>query len=56
MLRPGVDVRLEAAGLLAMSAKLGTRSVVDQRGPESTTTVLDHHLNRIFRTSEAVST
>ncbi|WP_215447815.1 TetR/AcrR family transcriptional regulator [Streptomyces sp. ATCC 21386] len=56
LLEPGVDARLEAAGLLAMSAGLGTGILVGQRSPESATKVLDHHLNRIFRTGEAVVT
>ncbi|CAL9560177.1 HTH-type transcriptional regulator BetI [Streptomyces sp. enrichment culture] len=54
LLEPGVDARLEAAGLLAMSAGLGTGVLVGQRSPESATTVLSHHLNRIFRTGDAV--
>ncbi|MFE6593694.1 TetR/AcrR family transcriptional regulator [Streptomyces sp. NPDC057781] len=56
LLEPGVDARLEAAGLLAMSAGLGTGILVGQRSPESATTVLDHHLNRIFRTGDEVLT
>ncbi|WP_037669863.1 TetR/AcrR family transcriptional regulator [Streptomyces griseus] len=56
LLEPGADARLEAAGLLAMSAGLGTSILVGQRSPESATTVLDHHLNRIFRTGKAVLT
>ncbi|MFE9030412.1 TetR/AcrR family transcriptional regulator [Streptomyces iakyrus] len=54
LLEPGVDARLEAAGLLAMSAGLGTGVLVGQRSPESAITVLSHHLNRIFRTGDAV--
>ncbi|GAA4888981.1 TetR/AcrR family transcriptional regulator [Streptomyces coeruleoprunus] len=49
LLRPGVDPGLEAAGLLAMSAGLGTGVLVGQRTPESAVAVLDHSLNRIFR-------
>ncbi|MFE3942698.1 TetR/AcrR family transcriptional regulator [Streptomyces sp. NPDC059118] len=45
---PGVDARTEAIGLLAMAAAMGTSILVGQRGPESATTVLRHHLNRIF--------
>lgn len=56
LLEPGVDPRLEAAGLLAMSAGLGTSILVGQRSPESATAVLDHHLSRIFRTGKAVLT
>ncbi|MCF1598620.1 TetR/AcrR family transcriptional regulator [Streptomyces muensis] len=52
LLEPGVDARLEAVGLLAMSAGLGTSILVGQRSPESAVTVLDHHLNRIFRTGD----
>ncbi|MFJ9743160.1 TetR/AcrR family transcriptional regulator [Streptomyces sp. NPDC101166] len=52
LLEPGVDARSEAAGLLAMSAGLGTSILVGQRSPESATEVLDHRLNRVFRTSE----
>ncbi|MEU9570007.1 TetR/AcrR family transcriptional regulator [Streptomyces massasporeus] len=55
LLEPGVDARLEAAGLLAMSAGLGTGVLVGQRSPESASAVLGHHLNRIFRTGDAVS-
>ncbi|SMQ16385.1 transcriptional regulator, TetR family [Streptomyces sp. Ag82_O1-12] len=56
LLEPGVDARLEAAGLLAMSAGLGTSILVGQRSPESATAVLDHHLNRVFRSGDAVLT
>ncbi|MFB6712747.1 MULTISPECIES: TetR/AcrR family transcriptional regulator [unclassified Streptomyces] len=49
LLQPGVDARLEAVSLLAMSAGLGTSILVGQRSPESAATVLDHHLDRIFR-------
>ncbi|WP_406008223.1 TetR/AcrR family transcriptional regulator [Streptomyces sp. NBC_00637] len=49
LVQPGVDVRLEAVSLLAMSAGLGTGILVGQRSPESATTVLRHHLDRIFR-------
>jgi AcrR family transcriptional regulator len=55
LLKPGVDAQLEAAGLLAMSAGLGTSILVGQRSPESAISVLDHHLNRIFRTEDAAS-
>jgi AcrR family transcriptional regulator len=55
LLEPGVDAQLEAASLLAMSAGLGTSILVGQRSPESAATVLDHHLNRIFRTGDAAS-
>jgi AcrR family transcriptional regulator len=48
LLRPGVDARLEAAGLLALSAGLGTGILVGQRSPESAAAVLGHHLDRIF--------
>lgn len=56
LLAPHVDARLEAAGLLAMSAGLGTSILVGQRSPESAAAVLDHHLNRIFRTDDAIFT
>ncbi|MFD4693745.1 TetR/AcrR family transcriptional regulator [Streptomyces sp. NPDC058463] len=49
LLLPGVDPRLEAAGLLAMSAGLGTGILVGQRSAESAVAVLDHTLDRIFR-------
>lgn len=49
LLRPGADPRLEAIGLLAMSAGLGSSVLVGQRGQESAMEVLDHHLNRVFR-------
>ncbi|HEY8984586.1 MAG TPA: TetR/AcrR family transcriptional regulator [Streptomyces sp.] len=52
LLEPGVDPRSEAAGLLAMSAGLGTSILVGQRSPESASAVLDHHLSRVFRTGE----
>ena len=52
LLRPGADPRLEAIGLLAMSAGLGSSVLVGQRGPESAVAVLDHHLNRVFRAPE----
>ncbi|MGC0343844.1 TetR/AcrR family transcriptional regulator [Streptomyces sp. SLBN-8D4] len=55
LLEPGVDVQSEAAGLLAMSAGLGTSILVGQRSPESATAILDHHLNRVFRTGDAAS-
>ncbi|MFG2813460.1 TetR/AcrR family transcriptional regulator [Streptomyces sp. NPDC004673] len=50
LLQPGVDARLEAAGLLAMSAGLGTGILVGQRSPESAAAILDHRLDRIFLT------
>ncbi|GAA2539381.1 MULTISPECIES: TetR/AcrR family transcriptional regulator [Streptomyces] len=53
LLQPGVDAQLAAAGLLAMSAGLGTSILVGQRSPESAAAVLDDHLNRIFRTVDA---
>ncbi|WSQ06508.1 TetR/AcrR family transcriptional regulator [Streptomyces sp. NBC_01231] len=49
LVEPGVDVQLEAASLLAMSAGLGTSVLVGQRSPRSAAAVLDHHLNRIFQ-------
>ncbi|MBZ4016283.1 TetR/AcrR family transcriptional regulator [Streptomyces purpurogeneiscleroticus] len=48
LLRPGVDPRSEAAGLLAMSAGLGTGVLVGQRTPESATAIFEYHLDRIF--------
>ncbi|MFG3247690.1 TetR/AcrR family transcriptional regulator [Streptomyces sp. NPDC048187] len=53
-LRPGVDPRSTAAGLLAMSAGLGTSILVGQRSAGSAAAVLDHHLDRVFRTVEPV--
>ncbi|TXC97444.1 TetR/AcrR family transcriptional regulator [Streptomyces sp. ISID311] len=53
LIQPGVDARLEAVSLLAMSAGLGTSILVGQRSPESAATVLDHHLDRIFRGNRA---
>ncbi|MFF3631806.1 TetR/AcrR family transcriptional regulator [Streptomyces sp. NPDC002164] len=47
-LRPGVDPRAAAAGLLAMSAGLGTGVLVGQRSAESAAEVLAHHLDLIF--------
>ena len=49
LIQPGVDARLEAVSLLAMSAGLGTSILVGRRSPESAATVLHHHLDRIFR-------
>lgn len=46
---PGIDARHEAAGLLAMSAGLGTSILVGQRSPESAAAILNRHLNRIFQ-------
>ncbi|WP_326575349.1 TetR family transcriptional regulator [Streptomyces sp. NBC_00481] len=51
LLWPGADPRLEAIGLLAMSAGLGTSVLVGQRGQEAATEVLEHHLNRLFQGS-----
>lgn len=48
LLRPGVDARMEAVGLLALSAGLGTSVLVGQRSPEAAAEVLHHHLDRIF--------
>lgn len=59
LLRPGVEPRLEAIGLLALSAGLGTSILVGQRSAESATAVLRHGLDRIFRPrdpSQATST
>jgi AcrR family transcriptional regulator len=53
LLRPGVDAQLAAAGLLAMSAGLGTSILAGQRSPEAAVAVLDDHLDRIFRTVDA---
>ncbi|TJZ57334.1 TetR/AcrR family transcriptional regulator [Streptomyces piniterrae] len=47
--RPGIDSRVEAISLLAMSAGLGTSILVGQRSPESAAAVLNHHLDRIFQ-------
>jgi hypothetical protein len=49
LLRPGADARMEAVGLLAMSAGLGTSVLVGQRSPEAAADVLHHHLDRIFQ-------
>ncbi|MGW1892475.1 TetR/AcrR family transcriptional regulator [Streptomyces sp. NPDC002004] len=49
LIQPGVDAKVEAVSLLAMSAGLGTSILVGQRSPEAAATVLDHHLDRIFR-------
>ncbi|MFG2288412.1 TetR/AcrR family transcriptional regulator [Streptomyces sp. NPDC048595] len=45
---PGMDARVEAIGLLAMAAGLGTSILVGHRTPESAAAVLDHHLDRLF--------
>ncbi|MEV8554626.1 TetR/AcrR family transcriptional regulator [Streptomyces glaucescens] len=55
LLEPGVDARLEAVSLLAMSAGLGTSILVGQRSPESAAAVLEHHLDRIFRAHEGAA-
>ncbi|MEU0723823.1 TetR/AcrR family transcriptional regulator [Streptomyces sp. NPDC006140] len=47
-LRPGVDPRAAAAGLLSLSAGLGTSVLVGQRSAESATGVLAHQLDLIF--------
>ncbi|MEU6665989.1 TetR/AcrR family transcriptional regulator [Streptomyces sp. NPDC046727] len=47
-LRPGVDPRAAAAGLLAMSAGLGTSVLVGQRSAQSAAEILAHHLDQIF--------
>ena len=52
LLRPGVDPRLEAVSLLAMSAGLGSSVLVGQRDAESAVAVLEYHLNRVFRTRQ----
>lgn len=49
LLRPGVDARMEAVSLLALSAGLGTSVLVGQRSPEAAAEVLHHHLDRIFQ-------
>ncbi|MFI9023874.1 TetR/AcrR family transcriptional regulator [Streptomyces sp. NPDC053560] len=49
----GLDARMEAAGLLALSAGLGTSVLVGHRSPRSATAVLDHHLDRIFPAARA---
>ena len=49
LLRPGVDVRMEAVSLLALSAGLGTSVLVGRRSPEAAAEVLHHHLDRIFQ-------
>ncbi|MFI8997497.1 TetR/AcrR family transcriptional regulator [Streptomyces sp. NPDC053542] len=48
LLRPGVDPRSEAVGLLAMSAGLGTSILVGQRTPDSAIAIFTYHLDRIF--------
>ncbi|MFF7160888.1 TetR family transcriptional regulator C-terminal domain-containing protein [Streptomyces sp. NPDC008086] len=53
LLQPGVDAQSTAVGLLAMSAGLGTSILVGQRSPESAATVLDDHLDRVFRPVDA---
>lgn len=53
LLQPGVDPRREAAGLLALSAGLGTGVLVGQRGPKEAVAILEHHLDRIFQGARA---
>jgi AcrR family transcriptional regulator len=45
---PGIDAAAETAGLLAMSAGLGTSVLLGQRSSEDAMTVLRYHLDRIF--------
>ncbi|MEU9504527.1 TetR/AcrR family transcriptional regulator [Streptomyces sp. NPDC048196] len=45
---PGLEPRLEASSLLALSAGLGTSILVGHRTPDSATAVLRHQLDRIF--------
>lgn len=45
---PGIDAAAETAGLLAMSAGLGTSVLLGQRSSEDAMTVLQYHLDRIF--------
>lgn len=45
---PELDAAAEVAGLLAMSAGLGTSVLVGQRSSEAAAAVLRHHLDRIF--------
>ncbi|MER5496549.1 TetR/AcrR family transcriptional regulator [Streptomyces sp. NPDC002561] len=47
-----MNPRVEAVGLLAMSAGMGISILVGQRQPESATEVLRHHLDRIFTPPE----
>ncbi|OIK23057.1 TetR/AcrR family transcriptional regulator [Streptomyces malaysiense] len=49
LLFPGTDPAAAAAGLLAMSAGLGTGVLVGQRSAESAAAVLAYHLDRVFR-------
>ncbi|MBL1098624.1 TetR/AcrR family transcriptional regulator [Streptomyces coffeae] len=53
--RPGVDARLEAVSLLAMSAGLGTSVLAGQRSARSAAAVLEAHLDRIFQSGGAGS-
>ncbi|MFJ4685208.1 TetR/AcrR family transcriptional regulator [Streptomyces sp. NPDC088789] len=48
LLRPGVDARSEAVGLLALSSGLGTGVLVGQRSPEAALSALHYRLDRIF--------
>ncbi|GLX47629.1 hypothetical protein Shyhy01_05790 [Streptomyces hygroscopicus subsp. hygroscopicus] len=52
LLRPGTDPSAAAAGLLALSAGLGTGVLVGQRTAGSATAVLTYHLDRIFQPAE----
>ncbi|MEU0858810.1 TetR/AcrR family transcriptional regulator [Streptomyces griseofuscus] len=51
-LAPGTDPAPAAAGLLALSAGLGTSVLVGQRSAESATEVLAYHLDRVFRPAD----
>ncbi|MFJ4776198.1 TetR/AcrR family transcriptional regulator [Streptomyces sp. NPDC088762] len=52
----GIDARVEAISLLAMTATMGTSILVGQRDPESAIAVLRHHLDRIFTTTGTSAT
>lgn len=53
LVAPGLDARLEAVTLLALSAGLGTSVLVGQRDAEEAAAVLRHHLDRLFRDGAA---
>lgn len=46
-----LDPDLEAVGLLALSAGLGTSVLADQSSPEQAQAVIDYHLERLFPAS-----
>jgi len=51
LIAPDLDIRAEAAGLLAMSAGLSNSILARQRSVDAARAVIDYHLKRLFRAS-----